>query len=105
MLQEHYLATHNKLDLYEQGDIPYKSLKVPLRQYVGYTDHTGAKYIWVNMFPPHMADLPTPDSNKYDVPRWRREPIMVEGGGPGVFNFRYNVKTKELTEFYYNARR
>ena len=102
-LQKHFKETKGKLTRYEQGYIPYKKLNIPLRQYVGFKDSLGSKFIWVNVFPNSFSDLQTPDSDEYEIPRWRRAPIMIEDGGPYIFKFKYNVETQEVSDFHYNS--
>ena len=100
-LSQHYQQTKDQLGNYDDGHIPYKRLNVPIRQYIGFQDATGARHIWVNMLPPYEAlDDSGPEGTSLS---WLKAPILVDDGGPYYFQFRYNVETGKLYGFRYNG--
>ena len=86
---------------YDGSYIFYRQLDYPIRQYIGYQDEQGTAYIWVNVFPPSAKKVYAPDDRS--TPLWRKEPVLGEDGGAIFFNFKYNVKSRELFDFIYNA--
>lgn len=71
------------------------------RQYVGYTDSTGAAGLWINFFPAELASGPGADSGQYAD--WVLSPIQIDDGGPSFFQVWYSVDRDSTETVIFNG--
>jgi hypothetical protein len=69
-------------------------LKRYKRQYIGVTNEKGEKEVWINCF---CIDPHNPKMN------WKKEFVMVKGGGNCYFNLKVNLTTKKYYDFDTNS--
>jgi len=71
------------------------------RQYVGYTDSTGGRGLWVNFYPTEYHNHPPPLKGPYSD--WVLMPTPVEDGGPVFFNLYYSVDRDSVLAIWFNG--
>lgn len=81
--------TDSLADLNNKITIPYKQIDSLKRQYIGFIDSSGTENIWVNLI---SGSEPNID--------WKKEPIIVDDGGPFKRSFDYNVEKDSITKIF-----
>ena len=87
--------TELNADKQNQGLTPVidKNLKKYKRQYFGYTDMSGRKILFINMFWKRDKD---------NLELWLREKVSEMGGGSYFWNVKFNLETGELFDLDVN---
>lgn len=67
--------------------IPYKRIDRLKRQYMGFIDSSNVKNIWVNLLGGGEPGI-----------EWRKEPIIIDGGGMFKRSFYYDVEKDSITK-------
>ncbi|HET8839309.1 MAG TPA: hypothetical protein VFM82_09995 [Flavobacteriaceae bacterium] len=81
-----------------------KSVKTYYRQYIPYIDENGERIIKINAFCliPEIAPDPDNKDNEWTKMNWKKEIVIIAGGGSCYWQMKINIDKKEYFNFMTN---